>query len=83
MKRNEVLNTVTTTAARLLGLDESLGRVSPGYLADLLLIDRHPFDDLSALSSPDIVIMNGVAYDGHALRDITRRHGTFTETVLV
>jgi len=34
----DVLPTVTTTPARLLGLGEQLGRVAPGHVADLVLL---------------------------------------------
>ena len=34
----EALPTVTTTPARLLGLGDRLGRIAPGYDADLVLL---------------------------------------------
>ena len=38
----------TVTAAKLLGLEASLGLVAPTYIADLLLLSRNPLDDPSA-----------------------------------
>jgi N-acetylglucosamine-6-phosphate deacetylase len=37
----EALPLVTTTPARLLGLDQCKGRIAPGYDADLLLLDKN------------------------------------------
>jgi N-acetylglucosamine-6-phosphate deacetylase len=37
----EALPLVTTTPARLLGLDKCKGRIAPGYDADLLLLDKN------------------------------------------
>lgn len=38
----QALATATTTAAELLGVDDRLGRVAPGYLADLVAVEGDP-----------------------------------------
>ena len=53
--RNEVLSTqeviqcATTTAAEVLNQVGQLGRIQPGALADVLLVDGNPYRDLSSL----------------------------------
>ena len=53
--RNEVLSTqeviqcATTTAAEVLNQVGQLGRIQPGALADVLLVDGNPYRDLSCL----------------------------------
>lgn len=53
--RNEVLSTqeviqcATTTAADVLNQVGQLGRIQPGALADVLLVDGNPYRDLSCL----------------------------------
>jgi N-acetylglucosamine-6-phosphate deacetylase len=37
---SEALETMTSTPARLLGLDHERGRIAPGYAADLVLLSR-------------------------------------------
>ncbi|MDA8398999.1 MAG: amidohydrolase family protein [Actinomycetota bacterium] len=71
MSHEDVLKTVTTSAARLLGLDTDLGRVESGYVADLILIDRHPFEDLAALSAPNTVIIDGCVVSGQDVRALS------------
>lgn len=52
----EVLQSATTTAARLLGCEEQLGRVAPGHRADLLVLSADPLDDAAVLAEPERVI---------------------------
>jgi imidazolonepropionase-like amidohydrolase len=45
----QALQTATTTAADLLGKADALGRIKPGYLADLIGIEGDPLEDISAV----------------------------------
>ena len=45
----QALATATTTAAALLGMADRLGRVAPGYLADLVAVEGDPLTNISAL----------------------------------
>ena len=45
----EALATATTTAAALLGMERQLGRVSEGFLADLVAVEGDPLADISTL----------------------------------
>ncbi|HEX7036244.1 MAG TPA: amidohydrolase family protein [Pseudomonadales bacterium] len=47
-----VLVSATSAAARALGLDHVIGRLAPGRVADLLLVDGDPLADLGALLRP-------------------------------
>ena len=42
----------TRVAAQALGIDDSVGCISPGYVADLLLVDGDPLADLALLEDP-------------------------------
>jgi len=42
----QALATATTTAADLLGQGDRLGRLAPGYAADVIAIEGHPLDDI-------------------------------------
>ncbi len=45
----DVLQCATGNNARLLGLDDQLGRVRPGWLADLVLVDENPLANFKYL----------------------------------
>ncbi|WP_395571887.1 amidohydrolase family protein [Streptomyces sp. BK79] len=56
----DALRTATTGAARLLGLEGTAGRLTPGHAGDLILLDGDPLADLSLLSAPARVVRAGV-----------------------
>ena len=70
----QALATATTTAAELLALGNRLGRVAPGYTADLVAVDGDPLADITALFSGVRWVMKAgaVVVD----RDRTRVDGT-------
>jgi imidazolonepropionase-like amidohydrolase len=62
----DMIRSATTTAARLLQREGELGVVAPGALADLLVIDGNPLDDIRVLTTPDqtlkLIMKEGVIY---------------------
>ena len=49
MTPEQALATATTTAAELLGMPDRLGRLAPGYAADLVAIEGEPLQNIDAL----------------------------------
>jgi imidazolonepropionase-like amidohydrolase len=45
----QALGAATTTAADLLGVGDRLGRIAPGYVADLVAVEGNPLADIQAL----------------------------------
>jgi hypothetical protein len=54
-----VLAASTLNPAKVMGLTDSLGLVAPGFVADLLLLDRDPTVDISAVRSLYSMVRNG------------------------
>ena len=66
----EALVAATRTAAEALGLDEHIGTVAEGKLADLVIVDGDPLRDPHLLSDPDriwLVLQLGVPVAGRLL----------------
>jgi len=55
----EAIQAATTHAAQLLDWSEEIGRIAPGFYADLLVLDDNPLETLETLESPQRVIKNG------------------------
>jgi imidazolonepropionase-like amidohydrolase len=59
MSPAEALATATTGAAKLLGLEREIGRVAPGYSADLIAVSGDPLKDVRVLQHVDYVMVKG------------------------
>ncbi len=59
MSPAEAIASATTGAARLLGLDNEVGRLAPGYSADLIAVSGDPLQDVRALEKVDYVMVRG------------------------
>jgi imidazolonepropionase-like amidohydrolase len=56
----DALKAATVTAAALLDHGNDLGRITDGYLADVVAVRGKPLEDISAIRNPVLVIKNGV-----------------------
>jgi imidazolonepropionase-like amidohydrolase len=66
----ECLRAATSDAARYLGLDGELGTLEKGKLADLLVLDRNPLENIRNSESLSMVMLNGRLYDAKTLNEI-------------
>jgi len=62
-----VLKAATINGARALGVEQRLGSVEAGKLADLVVASGNPLDDIRAARNVRLVIKDGVKYDPAAL----------------
>jgi imidazolonepropionase-like amidohydrolase len=64
----EVLRLATQEAAAAMGADEELGTLEPGKLADIVLLDKNPLDDIRNTQSIWRVLKGGWVFDPEKLR---------------
>ena len=55
----EVLRTATANASRTHSVMNNMGTIEIGKIANLILVDRNPLTDLSALEKPSTVFIKG------------------------
>ena len=66
LDRAYILKTATSLAADDLGVGDQLGKIKPGYLADILIVSEDPLADTSALRAIETVMKNGeVVFTGN------------------
>lgn len=77
---DRALQAATSIAAEILGPESAIGLISPGCVADILIVDGNPLTDVSALRNVAWVIKDGVL----ARSPTARRTGgsNTTQTVL-
>ena len=63
----EALRAATLNPAKFLGLDKTLGTIEPGKIADLVLLDANPLEDIRNTQRINAVVTNGRLFDRKAL----------------
>ena len=70
MKNLDALKVATIHGAKALGLDTDLGTIEAGKIADILIMDKNPLENLRNTNSLKYVVKNGVLYDASSLDEI-------------
>ena len=65
----EAIRACTLDAAEALGLEQQLGSIEPGKLADLVVLERNPAEDITALGTTKIVYQAGARFSPEELRE--------------
>lgn len=69
----EALRAATIRAAEALGVDDHLGSIEAGKLADMVIVEGDPLRDIRAAQHVQRVIKNGIVYEADALLHPVRK----------
>ena len=69
----QALITSFINGPKFFNLQEHYGSVSSGKVADLILLDKNPLENIENLSSINIVLTKGTVYEKSALNNMLRK----------
>ena len=70
MKPMEALRAGTMNGASQLGMETELGSLKAGKLADLIVLDKNPLDDIQNSNSVSYTMINGRLYESSTMNEI-------------
>ena len=73
MSNHDVLRVATLYGAEGIGLEQDLGSIEVGKLADLIVLDANPLEDIRNTVKIYRVMKNGRLYDGDTLAEVWPR----------
>ena len=76
MSNMEALRAATIDGARYLGLDADIGSLEKGKLADLVILDRNPLENIRHTEWVQMVMLNGRLYEAKTLNEIGNHPST-------
>ena len=80
MLPHDALRAGTINGAEYLGMEEHLGSIEAGKLADLMVLDANPLEKIENSESIRMTVINGVVYDSDTMNQLwpeQKDRGTF------
>lgn len=70
MSNMQVLRCATMNGAEYIGMEKEIGSLEKGKLADLIVLDKNPLEDIRNSESIKYVMVNGRLYDAETMNEM-------------
>lgn len=70
MSNHQALKCATINGAKYLGMDHQIGSLKAGKLADLIILDANPLDDIQHSEQVKYTMVNGRLYDAATMNEV-------------
>jgi Tol biopolymer transport system component/imidazolonepropionase-like amidohydrolase len=70
MSNMQVLECATLNGAHYIGMEQDLGSIEQGKLADLVILDKNPLDDIRNTETVAYTVANGRLFDANSMNEI-------------
>jgi len=70
MSNMEALRSATINGAQYIGMGDEIGTLETGKLADIIVLDKNPLDDIKNSESVKYTMVNGRLYDTETMNEI-------------
>ncbi len=66
----EIMRAATIDGAKIIGIEQDLGSLEVGKLADLVVLDANPLENIRNTNTIDLVMKNGELFEGDTLTQV-------------
>ena len=70
ISNHDMLKVATLLGAEALGLSKDLGSIVKGKIADLVVLEKNPLENIRHTNTVNLVVKNGFVYDAETLDKI-------------
>ncbi|MCR8921844.1 amidohydrolase family protein [Dasania sp. GY-MA-18] len=70
MENHKILRTATINGAKTLGVEEQIGSLQVGKLADIIVLEKNPLADIRNTNSVIYTMINGRLYDSFSMNEV-------------